>query len=118
MDLNALYSDYCDKVWTAFVASGNPHRNHKACASRMWCQRSPVARQAIIDCLARQGAPADKKPFFWIQDFPEPKPHNLNGCRVLPDEPLVRAVYNGQGGLYTANEARLFNMQILGDFVL
>lgn len=118
MDINALYAEYCDKVWAAFVASDNPHRNHKSCAFRMWCQRSPVARQAIIDHLAKHGAPTDKKPFFWIQDFPEPQPTNLNGCRRLPDEPLVRAIYHGFGGLYTAKEAQLFGMQILGEFVL
>jgi hypothetical protein len=53
-----------------------------------------------------------------VQDFPEPQPHNLNGARSLPDEPLVRAIHNGIGGIYTRTEAQLFNMQILGDFKL
>ena len=36
----------------------------------------------------------------------------------MPDEALVRAIYNGIGGIYTRSEAELFNMQIKGDFVL
>ena len=118
MDINILYAEYCDKVWATFVAADNPHRNHKSCAFRMWQQRSSIARQAIIDYLAEHGAPSDKKPFFWIQDFPEPQPTNYNGARSFPQEPLVRAIYNGAGGIYTRREAELFNMDIKGDFIL
>jgi hypothetical protein len=53
-----------------------------------------------------------------VKEFPEPQPHNLNGARTLPDEPLVRAVYNGVGGIYTRAEAEMYNMQIKGEFKL
>lgn len=49
---------------------------------------------------------------------PSKHPTNYNGARSLPSEPLVRAVYNGTGGIYTRQEAELFHMDIRGDFVL
>ena len=96
MDLNQLYAEFCNKFWI---------------------DRIPAARKAMLQFLNEHGVP-DKSPLFWVKDFPEPQPHNLNGARSLPDEPLVRAIYNGTGGIYTRREAELFNMQIKGDFKL
>ena len=46
------------------------------------------------------------------------EPTNYNGARSLPAEALVRAIYNGTGGIYTRREAEAFVMDIKGDFVL
>ena len=115
MDINELYSDYCNLFWVHF--SDGAYSNRKTVTFQQWQQRTPAARKAMLRHLATNGAPK-KNPFFWVQDFPEPQPHNLNGARSLPDEPLVRAVHNGVGGIYTRAEAELFNMQIKGDFKL
>ena len=49
--------------------------------------------------LSEHGA-INENPYFWVMRFPEPEPTNYNGARSFPDEPLVRAIYNGTGGLY------------------
>ena len=115
MDINAIYSDYCNLFWRHFADGA--YSNRKTVTFRQWKQRTPAARQAMLRYLEANGAPK-KNPFFWVQDFLEPEPTNYNGAHSLPDEPLVRAVYNGVGGIYTRKEAKLFNMQIKGDFTL
>ena len=116
MDLNQLYAEFCNKFWIYFLGM-EAAQGRKTATFQLWKDRIPAARKAMLQFLNEHGVP-DKSPLFWVKDFPEPQPHNLNGARSLPDEPLVRAIYNGIGGIYTRREAELFNMQIKGDFVL
>ena len=113
MNTKALYVQFCKEYWDFFLPS-DLTRDRKGITFEQWLRRTPAARKAMLRYLETNGAP-QKNPFFWVQDFPEPRPHNLNG-ESLPDEPLVRAKYNGVGGLYTKAEATLFNMQIIGEF--
>ena len=101
---------------------------HRACR-RLWesfdLQRQRYTFRTIRDKL-RKGEPVNPNPYFAIEDnshqpairLPTAHPTNYNGARSLPAEPLVRAVYNGTGGIYTRREALLFRMDIKGDFVL
>ena len=116
MDLNQLYAEFCNKFWIYFLGM-EAAQGRKTATFQLWKDRIPAARKAMLQFLNEHGVP-DKSPLFWVKDFPEPQPHNLNGARSLPDEPLVRAIYNGTGGIYTRAEAELFNMQIKGDFKL
>lgn len=114
MDNNQLYGQFSTEYWSHFQSS-ELAQGRKSVTFTQWRERSKVARLAMSKVLTEHGAPKEN-PFFWVQRFPEPEPQNLNGARSLPDEPIVRAIYNGSGGLYTRREAELFNMQILGDF--
>jgi len=115
MDYKKLYVQFCKQFWDFFLPL-DLSRDRKGITFEQWRQRTPAARKAMHSWLEANGAPK-KNPFFWVQDFPEPQPTNYNG-QSLPDEPLVRAIYNDVGGLYTRAEAELYNMQILGDFKL
>lgn len=116
MDYNQLYGQFSNEFWSHFQSS-ELAQGRKSATFQQWLKRSKVARLAMSDYLAEHGEPKEN-PFFWVQRFPEPRPHNLNGARSLPDEPLVRAVHNGVGGIFTRAEAELFNMQIKGEFKL
>ena len=116
MDYSALYKQFSNEFWSHFENSENA-QGRKSATFLLWKDRSKPVHQAMADFLSENGAPKDN-PYFWVMHFPEPRPHNLNGARSLPDEPLVRAIYNGVGGIYTRREAELFNMQIKGEFNL
>ncbi len=116
MDYTALYKQFSNEFWSHFQDS-ELAQGRKSATFQLWLKRSKPARQAMADFLTEHGAPKDN-PYFWIMHFPEPQPHNLNGARSLPDEPLVRAIHNGVGGIFTRAEAQLFNMQIKGEFKL
>ena len=114
MEQKALYLQYCEEFWKHFLNS-EPAQGRKSVTFWKWGARTNAARKAMACWLNEHGAPSKANPYYWVQDFPEPVPTNYNG-KNLPDEPLVRAVYNGVGGLYTRAEATLFNMQIIGEF--
>ena len=92
-----------------------------------WNELTPKQQQTLYNTIStkiRTGKFVDYNPLEAIHDNltrknrPTGEPTNYNGARSFPDEPLVRAIYNGIGGIYTRREAELFNMQIKGDFVL
>ena len=116
MDYTALYKQFSNEYWGHFQDS-ELAQGRKSATFQLWQNRTPAARKAMADFLTEHGAPKDN-PYFWGMHFPEPQPMNYNGARTLPDEPLVRAVHNGVGGIYTKAEAQLFNMQIKGEFKL
>ena len=116
MDYSELYGLFCNEFWSYFQAS-ELAQGRKTATFRLWVKRTVVARQAMSTFLSEHGA-INENPYFWVMRFPEPEPTNYNGARSFPDEPLVRAIYNGTGGLYTRREAELFNMQLLGNFPL
>lgn len=113
-----------DDLWRIFLDRGALATQRAETAS-FWAQYTPEQQQKIYDNIRRKLA-ANKfihyTPRIAIcenapRKYNPTEPTNYNG-RSLPDEPLVRAVYNGVGGLYTRAEAELFNMQIIGEFKL
>ena len=101
---------------------------HRACR-RLWesfdLQRQRYTFRTIRSKM-RNREFVNPNPYFAIEDNSHPpfirqptaQPTNYNGARSLPSEPLVRAIYNGTGGIYTRREAELFEMDIKGDFIL
>ena len=116
MDYTESYKQFSNEFWSHFESS-DLAQGRKSATFGLWKNRSAAARKAMAEFLNENGAPKDN-PYFWAMHFPEPQPHNLNGARSLPDEPLVRAIHNGVGGIFTRAEAELYNMQIKGDFKL
>jgi len=122
MDNNLLSLMAQDKDFQDFWAAYKPDElrfpNRKKATFRLWRTRIQPTRKAMLDYVKHNGAPKWKNPYFFVQEFPDSDPTNYNGARSLPSEPLVRAVYNGTGGIYTRREAMLFHMDIRGDFIL
>ena len=116
MDYTALYKQFSNDLWSQFQNSEFA-QGRKSATFQQWLKRSQPARIAMADFLSEHGAPQDN-PYFWVMHFPEPVPTNYNGAHSLPAVPLVRALYNGTGGIYTRADAELFRMDIKGDFVL
>ena len=121
MDTTDIYEQFRD-FWTLFRPAER-FDNRQKCSRDLWLKRSQQAREAMIEHLKTQGAPLNRNPFFWIQDFPEPglesaprkatplvEPTNYNG-RALPRGcDFYFADYNGQRGLYTAQDVHAHHM--------
>ena len=105
-----LYVQYCD-FWELFKTCER-YSNRKTAAFSQWRTRSEAARQAMINHLREKGAPANRNPYFWIQDFPEPEPTDWNG-RKAPEETEI-ACYNGQWGMYTLTDIKMYGLQTKG----
>ena len=78
---------------------------------------SEPRRIAIIKMLRARADGVDSShfkpnPLFLLRDFPEPEPTNYNGSTFPTGAEMVIAVHNGKGGVYTYDDAILYNMEI------
>lgn len=103
--------------WDLF--NPTPDYNNRLAATNIeWDKCSAAKQKAIIQKL--QSAPgeiAQPNPYFFIQDFPEPTPTNLNGTiqgeELLNANKAKTAFYNGKWGLYSLEDIQLFNLKTL-----
>ncbi len=97
-----------------------PHR--RAATLRLWVDKHPAAREAMLEEVKKNGGPKGKNPYFYVQDYPNPQPQWLTGreqdkalrdgfivCICLdasdPDNPRMRPI--------ELNEARRFRLPCL-----
>ena len=97
-----------------------PHR--RAATLRLWVDKHPAAREAMLEEVKKNGGPKGKNPYFYVQDYPNPQPQWLTGreqdkalrdgfivCICLdasdPDNPRMRPI--------ELNEARRFQLPCL-----
>ena len=87
-----------------------PHR--RAATLKLWIDKHPAAREAMLAEVEANGGPKGKNPYFYVQEFPEPEPTNYNGRRLKPGVTYVIAKYEGSYGTYTLEEAVAFGLEI------
>ena len=85
-----------EKFWKYFsMAMPSEFHNRMGATKIAFEQRSEAARRAMVEA-AKEGAPGhpgdNSNPYFFVVDYPEPKPEFLRG-----DEPgeIVQVKYNG-----------------------
>ena len=88
--------------------------NRSAATELLWDHRSPAAQQAMLDEV--EGATehsVDKNPYFFVQNFTEPKPVFLRG-----DEPgdLVQVKYGDRIKICTRATMELFGLEWVRDW--
>lgn len=127
-----MQTDTFIHIWALLNPQGEFKRREQACR-RLWATYDDDRQRAIYNAIRdkqRRGEFVNCNPYFAIEDNAiglasraarlsfKSEPTNYNGARSLPDEPLVIAIYNGQGGIYTRREAELFAMDIRKPFTL
>ena len=106
-----------EKFWKFFsVDMPSEFHNRKGATKVAFEQRSEVAQRAIVEA-AQEGAPGHPgdtaNPYFFVVDFPEPKPVFLRG-----DESgdIVQVRYNGAYKLCTRETMNLFHLEFVRDW--
>lgn len=106
-----------ETFWDLFNPTPD-YNNRTAAAKNEWDKCSAAKQKAIIHKL--QTAPGDivqPNPYFYIIDFPEPTPTNLNGtlqgAEMLNANQAKTAFYDGKWGLYSLEDIQLFNLKTL-----
>ena len=94
------------------------YNNRIAAANLEWDKCSAAKQKAIIHKLqSAPGEVAQPNPYFFIIDFPEPTPTNLNGTiqgeELLNANQAKAAFYDGKWGLYSLEDIQLFNLKTL-----
>ena len=113
----AMREIYFSTFWDLFNPTPD-YYNRLAAAHVEWDKCSAAKQMAIIQKLqSTDGQITQPNPYFFIQDFPEPTPTNLNGTiqgeQLLNARQAKTAFYNGKWGLYSLEDIQLFNLKTL-----
>ena len=114
IDIPPLVKEF-NELWAALHVDERAFPNRKAATFGQWKARTPAARNAMKNHVDKNGPlPQKKNPFFWVQDFPEPHPTNLNGTakggRLMATGEARIASYGGQWGVYSQEDIKEFNL--------
>ena len=104
-----------NEFWTAYKPNEIRFPRRRAATFLAWNERTPAARKAMLAEVKANGAPEWKNPYFFVQDFPEPKPHNYNGDPRIDDllraQQVAPAEFNGKFGMYSLEDIELFHLR-------
>lgn len=102
-----------NEFWDAYHPNEIRFPRRRAATFRAWNERTPAARKAMLEKVKKEGAPEWKNPYFFVQDFPEPKPEFLRG-----DEggDIVQVRYNGAYKLCYRDTMKLFGLEWVRDW--
>ena len=104
-----------EKFWKFFNPAPEFH-NRRAATQMIFEARSHAAQRAMVEA-AQEGAPGhpgdNQNPYFFVQDFPDPKPVFLRG-----DEggDIVQVKYNGTYKLCHRATMELFGLEWVRDW--
>ena len=105
-----------EKFWNYFEPSAE-YQNRRAATQMIFEARSGAAQKAIVEAAQEGGGyhPGDKQnPYFYVQDFPEPKPEWKTGGEI--NEDLVQVRYNGAYKICTRATMELFGLEWVRDW--
>ena len=127
LERSIMEANTFDYIWALLNPQGEFKRREQACR-RLWATYDIDKQRDIYHTIRDKqcrGEFVNRNPYFAIEDnaiglaarlSSKAQPTNYNGARSFPNEPLVIAIYNGQGGIYTRREALQFAMDIRKPF--
>ena len=109
-DIGQLFNEF----WDNYKPDEIRFPRRRAATFRAWCNRTPIARKAMLDAIMPEGGgPKWKNPYFYVTDFPEPQPQFLRGNEKGD---LVQVRYNGLYKICTRETAEEFGLTIVRDW--
>ena len=117
MDYKRRWARFNEHVWMPYLSKLEAeYPGRKTACFRQWYERSGAAQHYMYRYLVDNGGLSPpRNPFFWIQHFAEPEPHNLNGTvkgqRMMDTGKASIACYKGDWGIYSNEEIRIFGME-------
>ena len=98
--------------WRNYQVDERLFPRRRAATLKLWMDKPPVVREAMLKEVTANGGPKGKNPYFFVQEFVAPEPTNCNGRGLKPGVTYVIAKYKGLYGTYSLEEAREFGMEI------
>ena len=65
--------------WQNYKVDETRFPRRRAATLRLWIDKHPLAREAMLAEVEANGGPKGKNPYFYVQEFAEPKPQWLTG---------------------------------------
>ena len=105
-----------NRFWRLYKVDETLFPRRRAATLKLWIDKHPSAREAMLAEVEANGGPKGKNPYFFVQEFAEPEPTNYNGNNMIDSVAkttlLVSAWHNGHPGIYTLTDALEYNMTI------
>ena len=98
--------------WRNYQVDERLFPRRRAATLKLWMDKPPAVREAMLKEVAANGGPKGKNPYFYVQEFAEPEPTNYNGRRLKAGVTYVIAKYKGTYGTYSLEEAKEFGMEV------
>lgn len=92
--------------------------NRKIATAKIFDEATKAKQIALLRSLPfREGEGVGLNPYFYVNNFPEPTPTNLNGtlqgAEMLNANQAKTAFYDGKWGLYSLEDIQLFSLKTL-----
>lgn len=98
--------------WRKYQVDERLFPRRRAATLKLWMDKPPVVREAMLKEVTANGGPKGKNPYFFVQEFVAPEPTNCNGRGLKSGVTYVIAKYKGLYGTYSLDEARAFGMEM------
>ena len=86
--------------------------NRKLATYGLWHERIQPTKNAMCKYVEEHDMPKWKNPYFFVQEFPDPEPHNYRGELIPPGVQVFSAKWKGKFGMYTALDIKLYQMSL------
>lgn len=67
------------EFWKQYKPDEIRFPNRKRATYRLWCDRLPATRKAMLAYVIENDVPKWKNPYFFVQEFSDPQPEFLSG---------------------------------------
>lgn len=103
-------------IWPAINTGGKYNSRHRACCA-LWLEMGELKKAAVKAWAEDPDKPRNPNPFFFLQDFPEPEPHYLNGREMenawRDGLSVVQVKVGDRYKVVSQSDADLFGLEIV-----
>jgi len=68
-----------NRFWRLYKVDETLFPRRRAATLKLWIDKHPLAREAMLKEVEENGGPKGKNPYFYVQEFAEPEPQWLTG---------------------------------------
>lgn len=101
-----------NRFWRHYQVDETLFPRRRAATLKLWMDKHPSARAAMVAEVEAHGGPKGKNPYFFVQEFAAPEPTNYNGRALKHGITYVIARYKNAYGTYSLQDAKDFGMEI------
>ena len=117
MDNDKDYQNF----WDLYKPDEIRFPNRKRATYRLWRDRIPATKKAMLAYVKENSVPKWKNPYFFVQEFPDPEPEFLSGQQQEQNWkdgiPMVQVKYGGKYLICTKQTQQDFGLDFQQDWI-
>lgn len=98
-----------NRFWRSYNVDERLFPRRRGATFRLWVNKHPMAREAMLSEVEAKGGPKGKNPYFYVQEFADPEPDWCTGNEK--DLDLVQVLYQGRYKICTRETMERFGLE-------